>query len=121
MRLRRPEDFRRVRSEGRSWAHPLFILWRLPNAGSHTRVGIAASRRIGNAVARNRARRLLREAMRCLYHRVAVGWDIVLVARSALLETQEPQVEAALGTVLERAGLVVLSDAGPYPGSGARV
>ena len=121
MRLRRPDDFRRVRSEGRSWAHPLFILSQLPNEGTHTRVGLSASRRVGNAVARNRARRLLREAMRRWYHRVAGGWDIVLVARSTLLETQEPQVEAALGTMLERAGLLVLSDAGSCRASGVGV
>jgi ribonuclease P protein component len=121
MRLRRPEDFQRVRSEGRSWAHPLFILSRLPNEEARTRVGISASRKVGNAVARNRARRLLREAMRRLYHRVAVGWDIVLVARSALLEMQEPQIEAALGMMLQRAGLLVLSDVCPCQASGVQV
>ena len=119
MRLRRPEDFQRVRYKGRSWAHPLFILVRLPNVGARTRVGISASRKVGNAVARNRARRLLREAMRRLYHRVANGWDIVLVARSALLETQEPQVEAALRLMLERADLLVNDDAGCCQASGA--
>jgi ribonuclease P protein component len=121
MRLRRPEDFQRVRSAGRSWAHPLFILALSPNEGMHTRIGLSASRRVGNAVARNRARRLLREAMRRWYHRIAGGWDIVLVARSALLETQEPQVEAALGALLERAGVLVANDVGSCQASGARV
>jgi ribonuclease P protein component len=118
MRLRRPEDFRRVRSEGRSWAHPLFVLSRLPNDGPGTRVGISASRKVGNAVARNRARRLLKEAMRHLYHQVAAGWDIVLVARSALLEAQEPQVEAVLRVMLGRADLLVAPDAVPHQASG---
>jgi ribonuclease P protein component len=121
MRLRRPEDFRRVRSEGRSWAHPLFVMSRAPNAEPYSRVGISASRRVGGAVARNRARRLLREAMRHLYHRVTVGWDIVLVARAALLEVQEPQVEAALATVLERAGLLTLGDASAGRAPGVQV
>ncbi len=118
MRLRRPEDFRRVRTGGRSWAHPLFILWRLPNGGAVTRIGIAASRRVGNAVERNRARRLLREAMRHLYHQVTVGWDIVLVARSTLLKTDEREVEVALSTVLERAGLLTVNDASSCQASG---
>jgi ribonuclease P protein component len=105
MRLRRPVDFRLVWSKGRSWAHPLFILWALPNTLSSVRVGITASRKVGNAVARNRARRLLREASRQLYGNIFEGWDIVLVARSALIKAKEPQVEQALETLLQRARL----------------
>jgi ribonuclease P protein component len=105
MRLRRPEDFRNVWSKGRSWAHPLFILWALPNHLKSTRVGITASRKVGNAVARNRARRLLREAVRHLYRRIGAGWDVVLVARSALLGAKMQQVEAALRLTLDRASL----------------
>ncbi len=107
MRLRRPEDFRLVWSAGRSWAHPLFILWTLPNDLPRVRVGITASRKIGNAVKRNRARRLLREAARHLYTSIASGWDVVLVARPSLLEVKEPQVERALHHVLALAGLWV--------------
>lgn len=106
MRLRRPEDFRRVWSEGRTWAHHLFIVRAAPNAMNDTRIGITASRKVGNAVVRNRARRLLREAARHLYGDIADGWDIVLLARSALPEAKTPQVERALRTVLERAELI---------------
>lgn len=111
MRLRRPEEFRKVRSEGRSWAHPLFVLWRAPNRLDHSRVGFTASRKLGNAVERNRARRLLREAVRRLYAQIASGWDIVLVARSGLLQVKEAQVEIALVAILGRADLMSLPDA----------
>ncbi len=107
MRLRRPEDFRRVWSEGRSWAHPLFVLWALPNELQGVRVGITASRKIGNAVMRNRARRLLREAVRHLYAQIGGGWDLVFVARPPLIEAKEPQVESVLRQMLGRAGLWV--------------
>ena len=105
MRLRRPEEFRRVWSAGRSWAHTLFILWALPNDLDYVRVGLTASRKVGNAVARNRARRLLREAARHLYAHIATGWDLVLVARPTLLTVKEPQVESALRSMLNLAGL----------------
>ncbi|MBN1878359.1 MAG: ribonuclease P protein component [Anaerolineae bacterium] len=110
MRLRRSQEFRRVWSEGRSWAHHLFILWAVPNTLSHTRVGLTASRKVGNAVARNRARRLLREAMRHKYAHIEPGWDIVLVARIPLLEVKESQVELALEKLLQRAHLWVTSE-----------
>ncbi|MBN1486247.1 MAG: ribonuclease P protein component [Anaerolineae bacterium] len=105
MRLRRPAEFRRVWATGRSWAHPLFILWAVPNNLTQTRIGLTASRKVGNAVARNRARRLLREAARLLYPYIPAGWDIVLVARGYLLAASAPQVVAALEQVLKRAEL----------------
>lgn len=104
MRLRRPEEFRRVWSEGRSWAHPLFILWLASNEGNPSRIGIIASRKVGNAVVRNRARRLLREAARHLYRYIPDGWDVVLVARSSLGRVSESSVEMALKQMLVRVG-----------------
>ncbi len=106
MRLRRPQDFQHVWSEGRSWAHSLFILWAVPNAGARgTRLGLVASRRVGNAVARNRARRLLREAARQLYGHLPAGWDIILLARRPIVQVKEPRVAAALAEMLQRAEL----------------
>lgn len=100
MRLRRPEDFRHVWAEGRSWAHPLFVIWALPNNLGRARVGITASRKVGNAVARNRARRLLREAARHVYDAILPGWDVVLVARAPIVDVRAPRVEAALRRLL---------------------
>jgi ribonuclease P protein component len=116
MRLRRPADFRRVWSDGRSWAHPLFILWGMPNTLGITRVGITASRKVGNAVTRNRARRLLRESARHLYRETTTGWDIVLVARSALPGALQPQVESVLRSMLNRAGLLAADDSSVQQG-----
>jgi ribonuclease P protein component len=105
MRLRRPQDFRRVWKKGRSWAHSLFILWALPNTLHHTRVGFTASRKVGNAVDRNRARRLLREATRDTYAHISPGWDLVLVARRPLVNVKMQQVQQALEMLLHRADI----------------
>jgi len=112
MRLRRPQDFRRVWKRGRSWAHPLFILWAAPNELSRARVGLTASRKVGGAVARNRARRLLREAARHLYPHLAPGWDVVLVARPPLVEAQGQDVRRALEQSLRRAALWIEDELG---------
>jgi len=105
MRLRRTDDVRRVYDKGRSWAHPLLVLIIRPNGLDFSRVGVTASRRVGGAVARNRAKRLLREAARRLYPQFGAGWDVMLVARVSILKAKEPQVEKALASLLKRAGL----------------
>ncbi len=105
MRVRRTADVRRVYAEGQSWAHPLLVLVARPNQLGRTRIGVTASRKIGNAVERNRARRLLREAARHLYDHIQPGWDIMLIARPGIRRVKEPHVEQALAGLLRRAGL----------------
>ena len=104
-RLRRASDVRRVYDDGQSWPHPLLVLVTRPNGLDFSRVGVTASRRVGTAVARNRAKRLLREAARHLYPRFEAGWDVMLIARAGILKVKEPQVEEALASLLRRAGL----------------
>jgi len=96
---------RRVYDEGKSWVHSLLVLVARPNGLDLSRVGVTASKKLGSAAARNRAKRLMREAVRHLYPRFESGWDVVLVARTRILQAQEPQVEQALASLLKRAGL----------------
>ena len=106
IRLRHSRDVQRVYDEGRSLAHPLLVMIVLPNDVDLSRVGVTASRRVGGAVERNRAKRLLREAARHLYPEFqSKGWDVMLIARPQLVNASEREVEKALSTLLERAGL----------------
>ncbi len=52
-----------------------------PNGLDHCRLGMAVSRRVGNAVVRNRIRRLIRESFRLLQHDLPAGYDLVVIAR----------------------------------------
>jgi len=63
-------------------------------------------RRVGNAVARNRVKRLLREAARALHPRLRDGHDLVLIARPVVAPASLVQVARALGAVVERAHLL---------------
>lgn len=105
-RLRRATDFQRLRREGRSWSHPLLVLVACRNGLDVTRVGVTATRKIGKAVRRNRAKRLLREAARHLYPRLKPGWDLLLIARAEILQVKEPQVREALSLLAREAGLL---------------
>ena len=106
IRLRRSADVKRVYDEGKSWAHPLLVLIVRPNELGFSRVGVTASRKVGGAVERNRVKRLLREAARRLYPEFETrGWDVILIARPRLVEVNEAEVERALLSLLDRAGL----------------
>ena len=105
-RLHTRADFERVRREGRSWSHRLLVLVACPNTLGGTRVGIAAGKRVGSAIARNRAKRLIREAMRQFYPRIRAGWDLILIARVAIVLVKMQAVAVALESLLRRAELL---------------
>ncbi|HLF75268.1 MAG TPA: ribonuclease P protein component [Anaerolineales bacterium] len=109
-RLTRSEDFKRVRRFGKSYAHPLVVLIALKsekNDQPRVRVGVAAGRTAGTAVYRNRAKRLLREAMRSLIPGIAPGLDLILIARSGLTSATLEETRQALLTLLQRAQVLV--------------
>jgi ribonuclease P protein component len=104
-RLTRSDDFKRVRHNGKSYAHPLILLAAQISELPQTRVGVTAGRTTGNAVQRNRAKRLLREAMRALLPSLTPGWDLILVARAGLASASLEDTHTALTSLLRRAGL----------------
>jgi len=59
---------------------PLTV-YAIPNALGHPRLGLSVSRRVGNAIRRNRVKRLLRDAFRLLQHDLPAGYDLVVVVR----------------------------------------
>ena len=105
-RLTRSEDFKRVRRDGKSYAHPLVVLIVQKNDQPRVRVGVAAGRTAGTAVYRNRAKRLLREAMRTLIPNIATGLDLILIARPGLTSATLEEVRQALLVLLQRAQIL---------------
>ena len=83
-RLTRRGEFLKVAGRGRKAARPGLVLQALPQPRGGLRLGFTATKKIGNAVARNRAKRRLREAARLMLGAAPpAGWDLVLVARDA--------------------------------------
>ena len=105
-RLTRSTDFKRVRHKGKSYAHPLLVLIETKNQETITRIGVTAGKSVGNAVKRNRAKRLLRVAARDLYPQIRSGYDIMLIARKPIIQIKMPLVRDALHQLLQRADLL---------------
>jgi ribonuclease P protein component len=105
-RLGQNRDFARVRQQGERLALGCLIAnWhRLPD-GASPKLGVVTGRRIGNAVARSRARRLLRESFRQHQHELSRAVELVLVARNSIAGKKFADVERDFVAALDRAGL----------------
>lgn len=84
--LTKRRDFKAVFNEGVSSSSSFLVIYAKPNELRFSRLGLAVSRKIGNAVIRNRIRRLLREAMRACVKDMAEHYDFVIIARKASVE-----------------------------------
>jgi ribonuclease P protein component len=99
-RIRRRADYQQVYDHGRK-AHGRYLTtFALPRQGSCTRLGIAATRKLGGAVDRNRAKRLLREIFR--RNPAPPGLDIVVIPRRTLIDAAFSRLEADYLATLER-------------------
>ena len=119
-RLKRRAEFLRVAASRRKWAAPGLILQAAPaepqddKASAHTiRVGFTCSKKVGNAVARNRAKRRLRAAAReILALEAAPRHDYVLIGRTETLRRPYALLLQDLRTALKRVGAPAKSDSG---------
>ena len=98
--IRRRAEFQQVYERGARVRGRFSTLFLLPNKLSIGRLGIAATRKLGGAVQRNRAKRLIREIFR--RNHVAAGFDVVVVPKRELLDASLNTLEADYRHNLER-------------------
>ncbi len=94
--LNQNRDFRRAYARGKSRVDRLLVTYLLKNRYGRNRIGFTATKKVGKACKRNRARRVIREAYRMLEPQLEQGYDIVFVARGATGEVKMQDVLAVM-------------------------
>ncbi|MCY1714689.1 ribonuclease P protein component [Caproiciproducens galactitolivorans] len=104
--IKENKDFRRIYAKGKSFVAPVVVTYVLKNRSKNVRIGITTSKKIGNAVKRNRARRVIREAFRILAPDVKPGYDFILVARGKTPYVKSTEIVRVLSAQLKKAGVL---------------
>lgn len=99
-------DIKRVRRFGTSFAHPLVVLYFYENDHDRNRFAVSAGKSVGNAVNRNRAKRLIRAALQKILPDIQEGYDMLLIAREPLAASNCQETKKALKSLFERADLL---------------
>ncbi|MBR6548493.1 MAG: ribonuclease P protein component [Clostridia bacterium] len=103
--LNENKDFRRLYGRGKSRVHPALVTYVMKNRAGCCRVGITTSKKIGNAVERNRARRVIREAYRQLLPTIHGQYDLVFVARTRTVHLKSSQIQTVMAAHLTELGV----------------
>jgi ribonuclease P protein component len=99
-RIRRRAEYKRIYDQGTRIHGRYLTLFLMPGEPQIGRLGIAATRKLGGAVARNRAKRLIREVFR--RNKVAPGFDLVVVPKRELLHASLTALETEFRHIVER-------------------
>ncbi len=111
-RISSSRDFGRIFKRGKRIRFPEFILVVAQNHLPFSRMGIGVGRRFGNAVKRNRAKRLCRELFRLNKYRIPKGIDIVFLPRQSILGARWYKLQKNM----EKAGKIIEKGINTEPG-----
>jgi len=104
--LSRPQDFAALQERGTMRFHPLLAARILRTDLEMTRFAMATGRVVGSAVVRNRIRRRIREVLRAFEADIQPGWDVLLIARPALVAADHRTLVTTLRRQLARGGVM---------------
>lgn len=104
--LRKKEDFASVYKKGKSVPDRFIVMFYKRNGLPYNRMAFLASKKVGNSVKRNRAKRLMRESCRLLGEHMKDGYDIIFIARNTINGKKLNDVDKSLKGALRRGNII---------------
>lgn len=101
-------EFKRIYRKGKSIISPELITYVIKNRTKDVKYGITASKKIGSAVERNRARRVIREAYYNLSDSITNGYNIIFIARTKTIKLKSTDIKEKMQTHLKELGILKL-------------
>lgn len=106
-RVKSERDFQKVFKKGESCANRKFVVYRLAKPGqAHFRVGLSVGKKVGNAVERNRVKRMLRASLFALKDQIDPEIDFIVIARPSVKDCDSKEVMSNLTHVLKLAKII---------------
>ncbi|MBR0598423.1 ribonuclease P protein component [Sinanaerobacter chloroacetimidivorans] len=104
--LRRKKDFSAIYNKGKSVGERYLVLFLKKNNLPYNRTAFLASKKVGNSVLRNRARRLMKESYRDLECKLTKGYDIILIARNTICNVKCADVKKSMDAAFMKSGIL---------------
>lgn len=104
--LRKKKDFSTIYNRGKSVGDRYIVLFYKKNGLSYNRLAFLASKKVGNSVNRNRARRLMKEGLRTSNIELPCGYDFIFIARNTICSAKCQDVQRSLLSAFKRIGVI---------------
>lgn len=100
--LRKDKDFKNLYDRGQSIGGKYVVLFFIKNGMEYNRKAFLASKKVGNSVKRNRARRLMKESYRKIEDNLKEGYDLLFIARNTIIDVKCQDVEKSMNSLLTK-------------------
>jgi len=105
-KLKKSSEFQHTYQHGNKYWNRYFVIYVCRTYSDQIRFGITVSKKVGKSVQRNRVKRLIRESFRQLRPRTQMGYDIVVVGRTAACQLTCQETQARLSRLFRRAAIL---------------
>lgn len=105
--LRKNKDFNEIYKRGKSTGQKYVVVFSKKNDLSYNRVAFLASKKVGNSVKRNKSKRLMRESYRVFEKKLETSYDIIIIARNTINNTEYLKVQKSLENAFKKLKLLV--------------
>lgn len=99
-RIRKNMEFQKVYKSGKSYGNRNLVLYVYKNELNYTRIGFTVTKKIGNAVTRNRVKRRMREVSRLNFDKIKPGYDLIFIAKKSLVGLEYDELEKSVFHIL---------------------